>query len=224
MHLPAGMSMMVNDANTYDAKMVKDFMPIYTNYCYSEFLKDIYVGDSYQMCSAFEVANGDLADSKTISLKDSRISDIDAISFTTDDIKTMADAEAIAEDLDAEVYAERYQAEKEKMSAADKTTTAKVRRSINNYEWELYATLGTSLSKYTLGFSSPNKFYISNSLGMSNSGIYKVKKGVVELDYQNDGYRPALEYYFDASGNFQFADSVSSVFSTYVDYDPLGEE
>lgn len=216
------MKMIVNDTNTYENVMKSSYAPIYTNYCYSELVKDVYVGSTYQMCSAFEIPEGDLTGSKKVKLENVSVSGIKKISFTTDDIKMMESAKAIASDLDSTVCEEKYQAEKEKMETASSSRISQVRKAVNGYQWKFYPITGTTSNKTILQFQSPNKFYIKDSFGLSNSGVYKVRKGVILLDYQNDGYRPAIAYTLN-SGNIELTD-LAEVFSTYVDYDPLGNE
>ncbi len=216
------MSMVINDTNTYENVMLAEYKPIYTNYCYSSFLKDVNVGTNFKMCSVFEVPEGDLTGSKSIALQDSYITDIAELSISTDDIKVMDDSEAIAQDLDSTVYDEKYQVEKTKTAKASEDRVSQVRSEINGYQWEFYPTLGTTIAKYVIEFQSPNKFYISNSYGLSNNGVYKVREGVIILDYPSGGSNPAIGYTFD-SGKFKFTD-LPEVFSTYVDYDPLGED
>lgn len=212
------MKMMVNGKNEYDSTVLKDFIPKYTDYYYSDFIEKIYVGNTFKMSSTFKVAKGDLKDSKKITLINSSISSIDKIEFTTDDIKTMSDIGEISKDLDKAVYDKRFNDEQSKMAAADATEVTKFQTAVNGYMWEFYVTVGTQLAKYEIEFSAPNTFVVSNSYGLSNSGTYDVRKGAVILNY-NTGLSNTI-YYDYSSGDVTFL-NMSEAFSTYVEYNPL---
>lgn len=217
----SSLTLKVNDKNTYESVVAKEFIPRYTDYYYSSFLEEIYVGNTFKMSSTFKVAKGDLKDSKKIKLVSSSIEGIDEIEFTTDDIKSMADIGAISKDLDKTVYEKRYNDEQNILAVADATETAKFQNLANGYVWEFYVTVGTQLVKYEIEFSSPNNFSVSNTYGISNSGTYEVRKGAIILNYQT-GLSNTI-YYDYSSGDVTFT-NLSEAFSSYVEYNPLEEK
>ena len=222
------MKIKFNDKNEYSSTVVKDYIPSYTNYYYSDIIKTIYVGKSYLICSTFEIAKGDLSESKEVTLQNSNITDIDTVKFTTDDIKSMDNLAKISEDLDKSVYETKYNEEQDKLADVDSSTVSKVRNDINGYYFEGYINFGTTLQKCKIEFEAPNKFTVSlylstsgNSASISNSGTYDVKKGVITLDY-GSGATIFLEYNYD-DGDISIT-NLNEQFGTLVEYDPLDEE
>jgi len=215
-----GLNMKINDTNKYSSTVEKDLIPYYTNYYYGDIVKTIYVGNSYNMCSTFKVPKGDLKDSKKVKLENSNIKDINKIEFTTDDIKTMENFNKIAENLDKETFEKKYKEEQNKIAKADKTRESKVKQYINGGYYEFYVTIGTKIAKYKIEFTSPNKFVVSNSYGLSNNGTYSVKKEAIILKFPN-GMTNTLYYTYE-KGEVNLTNT-SEAFGTLIEYDPLGE-
>lgn len=210
----------INDKNYYDSTVEKDFTPIYTNYYYGTIVKKIYVGKSYKMCSTFKIARGELADSKTITLDNYNISDINKIKFKTDDIKKMENMAKISEDLDKSTYETKYNEQQDKITDVDSNTVNKVRNELNGYYFDFYVNVGTKLVKYKIEFASPNNFTVSTALGLSNSGTYDVKKSALILNYQT-GMSNTIYYGYE-DGEITLTNT-DEAFGTSVDYDPIGE-
>ena len=214
-------SIKVNGVNDYSPVVEKNYIPYFTNYYYSSLIKKIYVGKSYKMCSTFKVAKGDLVDSKEITLVNYKLSDISDIKFTTDEVKKMDNLNSIAKDLDKATYDTMYNKEQEKLAKADSSTVNKVRKDLNGYYFEFYVNVGKSLSKYKIEFEKTNKFKVSNSLGMSNSGTYDVRKGAIVLNYKTGG---SLNLYYEYDKGDITLTNTNDAFGTLIDYDPLDEE
>ena len=216
----SSMKIKFNDKNEYTSTVSSDYIPKYTNYYYSDIIKKIYVGKTYQMCTTFKVTKGDLVDGKSIKLESSKIADVEKLEITTADVKTMENLAKISEDLDKDVYETKYNAEQDKLADVDSSVVSKVRNDLNGYYFEGYVNVGTSLQKCKVEFEAPNKFNVSLSV-LSNSGTYDVKKGVITLDY-GDGPKIFLEYNYD-DGDISIT-NLNEQFGTLVEYDPLGEE
>jgi len=211
----------INDKNTYDAVIDNNFIPVYTNYYYGSVVKKIYVGKSYKMCSTFKVAKGDLNDSKSVTLSNTNINDIKGIKFKTDDIKKKENMAKISEDLDKQTYEVKYKELQDKIADVDDKTVKKVRSQLNGYYFDFYVNIGTKLASVKIEFMTPNKFSVTNSLGLSNHGTYEVKKSALILTYQT-GMKLTLHYGYE-DGDITLTNA-QETFGTLVDYDPLGEE
>lgn len=216
----SNMKIKFNDKNEYTSTLVKDYIPKYTNFYYSDIIKKIYVGKTYQMCTTFKVAKGDLVDGKSIKLENSKIADVENLKITTADVKVMENLAKISEDLDKNVYETKYNSEQEKLADVDSSLVSKVRNDLNGYYFEGYVNVGTTLQKCKVEFEAPNKFNVNLSV-LSNSGTYDVKKGVITLDY-GDGPKIFLDYNYD-DGDISIT-NLNEEFGTLIKYDPLGEE
>lgn len=172
------------------------------------------------MCTNFKIAKGDLTGSKAVTLDNYKIKDANKIKFTTDDIKKMENLSKIAEDLDKETYEKKYNEQQDKISTVDASTIDKVKNELNGYYFEFYVNVGTKLVKYKLEFDSPNKFTVSNNIGMSNLGTYDVRKSSLILNYQT-GKSITIEYGYE-NGEITLL-KANDVFGTLIEYDPLGE-
>lgn len=214
----ASTNLKVEGKNEYKSTLAKDYIPSYTNYYYGTFIKNIYVGKSYKMCSTFKIAKGDLEGSKTITLNNVDIDDMSNIKLNTDNIKKMKNIEKISEDLDKTTFDLKYSAYQDKMSDIDQTTINKVRNDLNGYYFEDYCNLGNTVKKCKVEFEAPNKFTVT--FGVSNSGTYEVKKGVITLDY-GKGPQIFLDYSYE-DGEI-YITNLKKEFGTKVEYDPLGE-
>ena len=199
----------VNKTNTYNPAVSKRYIPYYTGYYYSAYNKDIYVGSSLDVCQAYEIGTGDLADGKLITLKSSNI-DVDEIQFPASEVKRMAGMEEIAKDLDADVYAAKYAEYEAMMAETDSATERAVKNGLNNYYWTFYA----YPSSYTLEFSSPNYFSIRAGFGLSNTGTYTVHAGCIVLYYPSNGNEIIVPFTCNADGTPAFDSNGSLMMPT----------
>ena len=216
------MSMRINDKNDYTSNTNYDLIPKYTNYYYSSFIKDIYVDQTYKVCSTIEVAKGDLEGSKTITLSNSNISDIDKIKFTTDNIKHMDNIADISKDLDSEVFEVKYTKEQNALADVDEDREKYIHNNINGYYYTINVNIGTQISQIELEFSEPNNFTLTSNFGLSNYGTYEVKNSIIILNYHT-GLSKNVSYELDENGDVILTNA-SEEFSSYVDYDPLEED
>ena len=216
------MSMRINDKNDYTSNTNYDLIPKYTNYYYSNFIKDIYVDQTYKVCSTIEVAKGDLEGSKTITLSNSNISDIDKIKFTTDNIKHMDNIADISKDLDSEVFEVKYTKEQNALADVDEDREKYIHNNINGYYYTINVNIGTQISQIELEFSEPNNFTLTSNFGLSNYGTYEVKNSIIILNYHT-GLSKNVSYELDENGDVILTNA-SEEFSSYVDYDPLEED
>ena len=216
------MSMRINDKNDYTSNTNYDLIPKYTNYYYSSFIKDIYVDQTYKVCSTIEVAKGDLEGSKTITLSNSNISDIDKIKFTTDNIKHMDNIADISKDLDSEVFEVKYTKEQNALADVDEDREEYIHNNINGYYYTINVNIGTQISQIELEFSEPNNFTLTSNFGLSNYGTYEVKNSIIILNYHT-GLSKNVSYELDENGDVILTNA-SEEFSSYVDYDPLEED
>lgn len=214
----SSLKMKINDTNEYKATVSSNNVPMFTNYAYSDFGKKVYVGDTFKMCSTIEVAKGDLEAGRNIVFSHSEIEGFKDLKLKTDDIKKKANLDEISKDLDESVYTTKKTEEDNMMKAVDAATLNMFKKSVNGYYFEFYSNVGTKISKQKLEFDAPNKFVISTSMGLSNSGTYDVKNGYVVLNYKT-GMSVKIKYKFE--NNDVSLLNAESVFSTYTDYDPL---
>lgn len=211
----------INGVNEYTATVNSKYVPRFTDYYYSDFLEEIYVGETYKICTTFEIPSGDLTGGKKIEITSSTYDGVKKLKLTTDTIKTKEEFNQIAEDLNTELYQAQYTAEQDKLATVDTNTINKVRKSINGYYYSFYTTIGTSIQSAKLEFSKPNKFKITNA-GLSNSGTYDVRKNYIVLKFPN-GNETNIEYEFK-NGDLEIVSDLSAMYSTYVDYSPVERE
>ncbi len=205
----------INDTNKYSCTMKMEYNPSYTDYCYSEMLKDVYVGSTLKVCATYQIPKGDLAPDRTITLSSSKFSDISNLKMNTNDIKTLENTQEIAKDLDINIYNANYEARQD----ADAGTVNKVKNLINGYEFSFYPTIGTKILSGKIEFSSPDQFTVNNGI-LTNSGTYSIKNKYIVLTYSNTGMTNELEYTFDESGEIKFPTlGGTNTFSSYVNYE-----
>lgn len=210
----------VNGTNSYEGVVDSKFIPKYTNYYYGTVIKKIYVGKEYKMCSTFKIAKGELSEPKEVTINNFEISDLDKIKFKTDDIKKMESLEKISEDLDSSTFQTKYDELQDKVADVDSSTVNKVKNDLNGYYFDFYVNVGTKLAKYKIEFDSPNKFTVSTTMGISNSGTYDVKKSALILNYKT-GLTNTLYYSYE-DGDITLVNT-NEAFGTLVEYDPMGE-
>ena len=155
------------------------------NYYYGSYIKDVYVGESMNVVATFYIPEGELTESKTVTLEDHQIPGIHAVSFDTSDVVYYADGEEIAMAMDPEGYeVSMYEREE-----ADAATTKQVQKLLNGKYWSFYV---NNLA-YKLSFTSPNKFTVTTAYSNS-SGTYSVRNGYIFCTYPNNGYTVEIPY------------------------------
>ena len=178
--------MTINGTNTYESDHYPPACSFAGSYYYSSYIEDVYMGTSLNVAATFLVPEADLAAGRSVTLADSSIPGIEAISFSTDDMIHLEGDEAICEAADPEGYA----AAMELREPADEETTAMVQNQLNGAGW----ILSINGLTYDIDFWAPNNFSVATSLGVTNSGTYTVQKGYVFCTYDSNGYTVEIPY------------------------------
>lgn len=202
----------VNNTNTYNPIMKKDYIPYYTEYYYSAYNENVYVGSSLNVCQVYEIATGDLVEGKEITLQSSDIN-VEDIGFSINEIKKLNGIEEIAKDLDATVFSEKYDKQQVMLGEVDSLTENAIKNGLNGYYWTFYA----YPSSYNIEFSSPNNFSIKSGFGLSNNGTYTVHAGCIVLYYPSNGYEIIVPFTCNADGSPAFDNNGSIMMPTLAD-------
>lgn len=177
----------INGSNTYEAEHYGPeqckYMP---SYYYSSYIEDVYVGTSLKVAATFKIPEADLAAGRTITLSDSQLPDMEALSLSTDLVRRFADQEEMAQVMDPEGYA----AEMDRRAEADADTQEQVKSLINGYYWSCYLNSIT----YELEFWAKDNFEVRTSLGTSSTGTYSVRNGYIFCTYPDTGYTVEVPY------------------------------
>lgn len=182
----------IGEVNTYDSEHYPGVCRYMSSYYYSDYLEDIYVGDSLKVVETFKIPAGDLTEGKALTLEKHQIPDTEKIKLSTDDIVFCESVEAIAEMVDPE----GYELEVYNRSAADEGTAAAVQAAINGYYWSAYV----NSTSYEIEFYSPNSFEMRvKALGVANSGTYEVQNGYVVCTYTDTGLVLEIPYSWGAN-------------------------
>lgn len=177
----------VNETNTYESQHYAGVCAYMSSYYYSDYLTDVYVGDTVKVVETFKIPVGDLEAGKTLSISKSQVPDTDKISLKTDDIQFCESPEAIAQLVDPT----GYESETYNRTPADAETVATVQAYLNGYYWDVYV----NSTSYELEFYEPNAFEMRvASLGVSNSGTYEVLNGYVVCTYTDTGIVLEIPY------------------------------
>lgn len=183
----------IGGMNQYESTGNLDKKCIYmSSYYYSDYLEDIFVGDSLKVVETFKIPQGDLAAGKDIKITKAQLPETEKIYISTDDIIYCDNAEKIAEKVDPDGYA----AELTKRTDADQSTVNRVKSLINGYEWKFYV----NSVAYTIEFISPNKFELRTAFG-TNSGTYTVKNGYIFCTYPSNNYTVEIPFAFTDDGD-----------------------
>lgn len=170
----------VNDTNTYESEtmngVIQPAKKYFENQYYSNYLKEVYVGESLDVLCTFKVPQGDLESGRDIVIKAYGVDDSELIKIKTDDIVYCDSIQDISKVADPASYDKAIYND----TLADEATTKSIRNMLNGY----YFTFYVNSSSYKLEFYSPNKFDIKVG-GLSNSGIYLVKNGYIGISYDN---------------------------------------
>lgn len=175
----------IDGNNSYESEYYPGLCEYATNYYYSSYIEDVYVGSSIKVVATFAIPEADLAAGKTITISDSQIPEIENIYFMTDEIKHFDSDEEIAEAMDPEGYA----ASLAKREEADAATQNMVKDLLNGYYWTFYV----NYTAYELEFIADNKFEVRTALG-ANSGTYSVRNGYIFCTYSSNGYVVEIPY------------------------------
>lgn len=184
----------INETNTYESgKYALDDSKFFDSCYYSDFIEEVYVGDSLKVISAFTVPEGDLEAGRKISFLPYGIPDGEKLKLNTDMIEFLPSAEEIAKKADPEGYASFMHKNEE----ADADTTKKVKNEINGYYWSFTA----NNIVYQIEFFSPNKFELRvPSLNTKNGGTYVVKNGYVSCTYDSNGKTVDIPWSYKSNG------------------------
>ena len=176
-----GSELTINSTNTYTSEHYPKACPYMENYYYSDYLKDVYIGDSVKVVETFKIPKGDLAAGRTITFSSSSIPGSDKISLLTDDIISCDSAEKIARIIDPDGYADM----KYKLADADEDTKAKVKNAIDGYYW-LFSIDNVS---FKIEFYSDSTYSLASTFGttgnpytVESSGTYAIKNAYIVLE------------------------------------------
>ena len=173
--------------NTYQSTRIPGVTDFMQSYYYSDYLKEVFVGDSIKVVETFKIPMGDLDAGKNITFEKQQLEKSETLLMTTDDILFIDGAEELAKLVDTE----SYDREMEKRADADESTTNQAKSMLNGYYWTFYV----NSTSYKIEFSSPNIFTLT-ALGQSNSGTYTVKNGYISCKYDSTGYVVNIPYAF----------------------------
>ena len=205
------------EGNEYDPVTSREFVPRFTEYYYSDFNEDVYVGTSLNVCQTYKIPKGEFASEKVVRLKSSdKDIDVQEINFSSDSIKEMKDLLEICKDLNEDVYNKKHAI----LDAVDGATEAAIKNGLNGYTWTFYSYPST----YKMEFSAPNTFNIRVS-GLQNTGTYTVHAGCLVLTYPGTETEIIIPYKKNSDGSPVFEDGalqvydIQSQFGVYTDFD-----
>ena len=179
-----------DSGNTYSSshypKSCTDYMP---NYHSSDYIEDVYIGQSLKVVSVFEVPVGEFNTGDFFTVAPYGLPDGEVLKIRPETVQYFDTSKELAETADPTGYEETLQ----NHEAADQQTTAKVKAAINGYKWSFYV---NSIS-YEIEFFSPNRFELRvRALNVKNGGTYTVQKGYVVCTYDSNGAVVEIPYSF----------------------------
>lgn len=183
-----------DSGNTYESSHYPnsgtDDMP---NYYSSDYIEDVYVGQSLKMVSVFKVPEGEFKTGVFFSVHPYGIPAEEKLVINTDDVKYFDSVEELAQTADPDGYAEMLR----RHEPADQQTVSRVKAEINGYYWSFYV---NSIS-YQIEFFAPNRFEVRvRSLNVKNGGTYEVQNGFVVCTYDSNGSSVEIPYTFGENG------------------------
>ena len=182
----------INDMNTYSATGTLDKVCLYmSNYYYSDYIEDVYIGDTIKVVETFKIPQGDLIAGKSIKLKNSEIPETEKIYLLTDNIIYCDNDKQIAEKIDPQ----GYEKELNKREKASNDVVKKVKNAINGYQWNFYV----NYTSYEIEFGNSNKFEVRTAFG-SNGGKYEIKNGYIFCMYDSNNYTVEIPYSLKYNG------------------------
>ena len=185
----------INDMNTYSATGTLDKVCLYmSNYYYSDYIEDVYIGDTIKVVETFKIPQGDLIAGKSIKLKNSEIPETEKIYLLTDNIIYCDNDKQIAEKIDPQ----GYEKELNKREKASNDVVKKVKNAINGYQWNFYV----NYTSYEIEFGNSNKFEVRTAFG-SNGGKYEIKNGYIFCMYDSNNYTVEIPYSWKDNGSIE---------------------
>lgn len=174
--------------NTYSSetyfKSCCDWIPSYYS---SDYLEDIYMGESLKVVSTFKVPMAEFDNGERIDVCPYGIPRDEELYYRADQVQFFDSADALAQAADPEGYA-RIQALHE---PADAQTVNQVKNAMNGYYWSFYV----NSTSYEIEFYAPNRFQVRvRALGVNNGGTYEVQKGFVVCTYDSNGSVVEIPY------------------------------
>lgn len=163
------------------------------NYYSSDYIEDVYVGQTLKMVSVFKVPEGEFKTGVFFSVHPYGIPAEEKLVINTDDVKYFDSVEELAQTADPDGYAEMLR----RHEPADQQTGSRVKAEINGYYWSFYV---NSIS-YQIEFFAPNRFEVRvRSLNVKNGGTYEVQNGFVVCTYDSNGSSVEIPYTFGENG------------------------
>lgn len=171
-------------SSEYHSKSCCDYIP---NYYASNYLEDIYIGESLKVVSTFLVPYAEFERDGLITVQPYGIPYEERLAFSSEDVQFFESADSLAQAIDPEGYAEIVALHQ----PADEQTCAKVKKAINGYYWSFYV----NSTSYVIEFWAPNKFEVRvKALGITNGGTYTIQKGYVVCTYDSNGASVEIPY------------------------------
>lgn len=178
-------TMTFDGKNSYSSKHFPDMCKYMGNSYYSNYLKDVYVGDTLKVVETFEIPVSELEKGKEITFEHSKIADSSELVYLTDNITFCKNIYKLSKLADPEGYAK----EQEKRKDADSATQAKVKELLNGYYWSFYV----NSTSYEIEFYAPNNFELRTIYKTAN-GKYTIKNGYINCTYPDTGYTIEIPY------------------------------
>ena len=183
------LSQLVFDSgNSYSSehlsKSCTGYMPNYYN---SNYIENIYVGQSLKVVSTFLVPDGEFATGELFTVMPNGLPSGETMKFASADVEYFDSPEELAQTVDPEGFAQM----EEKHQVADAQTTAQVKNAVNGYQWSFYV----NSTSYEIEFFAPNRFEVRvRALNVCNGGTYTVENGFVVCTYDNSDLQVEIPY------------------------------
>lgn len=168
----------------YNRKAVCDYLP---NYYSTNYLEELYIGDSLQVVCTFLVPYAEFNADGVITVHPNGIPSEEVLSVMSDEVEFFDSAEELAQSVDPEGYAEILALHE----PADEETCNKVKEAINGYYWSCYV----NSTSYEVEFWAPNNFEVRvRALNVANGGTYTIQKGYIVCTYDDNGDAIEIPY------------------------------
>lgn len=186
------MYLTINGVNKYQSYRILDGRNYFPNYSHSTYLEDIYIGQELKIFTTFEIPETDLTPGRTITLQDSEIPEINAITLSTDMIQYFDGQEEMAKAVDIEGY-EKYVHSQEEADAAE-------RRSVNDYIIGRTYWSRVNGIMYSVAFSSGNRCEVTMG-PMVTDATYSIRNGYIFIHTVHKPEKPfMIPYTIDDNG------------------------
>ncbi len=163
----------INGINSYSSLHYPGICKLMESYYYSDYIKDVYVGNTLKVVSTFNIPSSELESGRDLAITPYGIPDADKLKMTTDNIFYCNSPDEIAQTIDPDGYASYQQ----KYTEADEATTNSVRACLNGYYLSFYV----NSTYYELEFYDPNIFELRTSIGTTTGGTYVVRNGFISV-------------------------------------------